>query len=210
MSESLPAKHDETAEAILNAARDRTPFLRFKKGAYFLAGDEIPLGREYIVYCGDWARSWTKFANGKVVSKKYYRVASGERPPDRNELGDNDQIEWEVDENTRQPRDPWLYEELLPMEDVETGKKCLFSTNSVFGTLAVELLCREYALRLKRGRDGLPTVKLGVTYNSTKQFSRIASPDFQVAHWDGGDPDSVDITPPPSKPGGDMNDSIPF
>ena len=97
-NQNAPATNNE-AENILEAAREHAGFeklLKFRKGKYFIGEEEIPLGTELVAYPLAWTKSWTKFTDSKGVDRQMYRVARGERPPERHELGDEDQTTWAV------------------------------------------------------------------------------------------------------------------
>jgi hypothetical protein len=82
-SKNAVATNSDETENILNAAQDDAglgKILKFKKGAYLIGDDEIPLGTKFIVHINAWVKMWTKFADNKVVDRKVYRVALGERP----------------------------------------------------------------------------------------------------------------------------------
>jgi hypothetical protein len=53
---NLPAKPDEEAANIYKAANSRVPFLKFRKGKYYIGageGEEVPLGTQNWAYCGE-------------------------------------------------------------------------------------------------------------------------------------------------------------
>jgi hypothetical protein len=142
-----------------------------------------------------------------VVDDRTVRVADDPREPvGRNELGDLDETKWEKGLDGS-PRDPWVLENALPVEDVETGERYLFTSTSVGGKIAIEVLCRKYAATLKKKLDkGLPTVALATTDMDTKSYGKVPRPDFVIIGWesDDWDPAIVDVTPPPD------DDDIPF
>jgi hypothetical protein len=95
-TENIPAVNGTEAENILNAAREDgfEAFLKFDKGKFYLGNEEVPLGTEYIAYAKAWVKCWIKFVDGKVAERKVYRVSLGDRPPERNDLDDNDKSTW--------------------------------------------------------------------------------------------------------------------
>ena len=84
----------------------------------------MPLGREYYAYPLDWVWGHVKWENGIIVEERLGRVADGFIPADREELGDTDQAEWE------NGNDPWQPQNLLPLEDAQTGEFIVFVTGS--------------------------------------------------------------------------------
>ena len=81
------------AENIINEAQSDAGFqkmLKFKKGDYYCDGEVIPLGTVYLAHCKAWTKTWVFFIDKKVVERKIYRVAPGQKAPDRDQLSDND------------------------------------------------------------------------------------------------------------------------
>lgn len=167
--------------------------LRFKEGEYLVGEDKILLGREYLVYPLDWTRGWVKWADGVIVDQRMVRVADDIKLPTREELGDNDKSLWEEE------KDPWVYQNILPMDDLETGEYMIFVTSSVGGKIAVETLCNNVVRVYKKGRQsGLPIIELATKLFPTK-FGIKPRPHFPIVRWH-------DLSPL----GEDMSDAIPF
>jgi len=204
---NLPATPDQEADNIYKAANARVPILKFRKGKYFIGDDEVPLGRKFLAYAGDWRRGWRKWKDDQVVEDRIVRVADNRREPaERDELDDQDKDLWEKGLDGK-PKDPWSPENQLPVEDIETGERLLFVTTSLGGKIAVEKLCGRYAANIKKGLEkGLPIIELATTDMPTKAFGLVPRPDLVIVGWendDGGGP--IDVTPPNK-----MNDEIPF
>jgi len=89
---NIPAVgNTQEAENILGAAQEEAgfeKFLKFKKGDFFIGDELVPLGTKYIAHVIGWTRCWIKFVDDEVVERKTYRVALGERPPEREDLDD--------------------------------------------------------------------------------------------------------------------------
>jgi hypothetical protein len=193
---NLPAQLSESADNILRAAKSAVPMLRFVKGQYFISEDEIDIGREYVAFPLDWVRGSIRWQNGTVVEERLGRVADGFGPPKREELGYTDKSQWE------DGVDPWCTQNMLPMEDRETGDLVAFVSNTNGGRIAIEKLAARVARDLKSGRDrGRPTIALHVGTFTSKDYGKIARPDFHIVGWE------QDETPP-SPP--ELNDSIPI
>jgi hypothetical protein len=205
-SQRLPTQSNggDAVDNILKETSRSNPRLLFKKGKYYIGEDEIPLGHQYVAFALDWTRGWVKWEDGNIVNPVVHmgRVAEGYVPPERDELGDNDKSQWE-DGN-----DPWQPQNILPLEDVESGEFVIFVSGSFGGKIAVEKLCNRVARDLKAGKDrGLPIVSLAVGEFSTKDYGKIPRPDFPIAQWERGEEQQQDVLPPLTK---DLNDSMPF
>jgi len=173
--------------------------LKFDKGKYFIGDDEVKIGHEMLAHVGSTMRGWTKFENGKVAKQHVGRISDGFQPPAREALGDLDDSKWEKD-STGKPRDPWVAQFYLPLEDPDTGEVVVFVTGSKGGNGAVGKLCAVYGRNIGKGS---PIIKLGVRSYRHSKYGRIETPDFAVASWEN------------SNTGGEfaatgMNDDIPF
>lgn len=206
---------------LLKAAEAAAGFekiLKFKKGAYEINEETIPLGTQYLAHVTAWAMSWVKFANGALVNKKVYSVARDEKPASRNDLDDLDESEWPKDRNGR-PLDPWVFQNLLPMEDLETGEVCIFTTSSVGGKIAIGDLAKRYGTHVKNGHTGQPIVQLQTVDMPTRDYGDVARPAFRIDRWDDASPDvpvaeATSVAPKKvhtkAEVDDDMADEIPF
>jgi hypothetical protein len=179
--------HGTEIEHIHDAAQEDAGFgkiLKFKKGDYSINEEEIPLGTKFIAHTRAWSKGWIKFVDGEVTERNMYRVALGEKPPEREELDDQDQDNWPEGLDGK-PADPWVYQYLLPFEDPSSGEIVVFVTSSFGGKRAVADLCAAYARRAaKVAGCGQPIIKLQVTDMPTKKFGKVPRPSFEVIGWD--------------------------
>lgn len=209
--------HSTEIENLQTAARADAGFekiLKFKKGDYFIGEDEIPLGTEYLAHAQAWGKCWIKFVDGEVAERRMYRVARGEKPPDREELDDQEQDSWPEGLDGK-PADPWVHQYLLPLENPSSGEIVIFVTSSFGGKRAVADLCATYAKRAAKSPDcGQPLIKLAVTDMPTKKFGKVPRPLFEITGWDEA-ASGIEVMPPtpPTPPAAlknEMNDEIPF
>jgi hypothetical protein len=209
---NVPAIGGTEVENILGAAQEDAGFeklLKFKKGEYFIGEELVPLGTEFIAHAIGWTKCWIKFGDDGVAERKTYRVALGEQPPEREDLGDLEKNNWPkgIDGN---PADPWSLQYLLPLERISDGEVVIFTTSSLGGRRAVADLCAAYAKRItKNASCGQPIVKLAKTEMPTKKFGRVPRPQFEIVGWDEPSKD-IDVMSPPIASEGEFDDSIPF
>jgi hypothetical protein len=196
----LPASWEEAAARVLKAASEGPmAIIKFKKGHYFNGEREVPLKTRYLAYCDAWACGWTKFIDGQPVERNFVVVATvaENKVPDRrdrNGLGDLDKSKWSKDEDG-EPSDPWVFQHLLPLEDIETGERLLFATSSIGGEIGVKLLCKKWA---RNAQLGLPTIELAVGTYDTKKYRDIPRPDFRVIKRErGSTAEPVNVAPRP-------------
>jgi hypothetical protein len=156
--------------------------LKFQKGKYYVGDDEIALNSEMIAHVTQLARGWVKFKNGELVDRRLGKVVEGFIAPQREDLDDNDKNGWEKNDRG-EPRDPWVAQSYLPLENPETGELIVFVTGSVGGRTAVGALVKIGSHNLHKGQ---PIIQLGVHSYKHKQFGRIENPDFPIVGWIGG------------------------
>jgi hypothetical protein len=175
------------AENILTEAQADAGFqkmLKFKKGDYWCDNEEIPLGTVYLAHCKAWTKSWVHFEMKQVVERRVFRVALGERAPDRDQIPDNNQNSWPMGLNGK-PADPWVLQYLLPMESQKTGDVQIFVTSSFGGRRAVSDLCTAWGRRITRTPNaGQPIVKITKALMPTKNFGDVPRPLFEIIGWD--------------------------
>lgn len=220
---NLPMKSE--AELIGEEAAQDAGFqkmLKFKKGDYISDGEDVPLGTKYLAHTLGWTKAWVHFVDQKVVERKNYRVARGERAPEREKLPDQDQSKWPIGIN-KQPADPWVYQYLLPMEDMHTGEIQIFVASSFGGRRAVADLCQLWSRRAasmqKAGKiGGQPVITLQMVMMPTKNFGDVPRPHFEVVGWDDPDDPAANVIGPKPRvevseealKKAEFNDEIPF
>src|SRR5262249_6546437 len=180
---NVPANLETEAANLLASIKSHEKLLKFKKGKFYVMDDEVSIGREFIAHANQLTTGWIKFVGNQVVERKMGRAAEGFVPPERDELGDTDQSQWEPRDG--ELKDPWCFQHLLPFEDPETGEVLIFTTSSIGGQIATEALARDWAKRLTRtGSRAMPMIRLGVSEMKTKKFGAVARPNFEITGWE--------------------------
>ena len=205
MNNQLPAKQEDLANRFLKVAKETSSegigrLLKFIKGKFFVGDDEIPIGHECIAHVSELARGWVKFEDGAVVEQQIGKVAEDFQPAARDELGDTDSDQWETDSSGK-PRDPWVFQFYLPLEDAETGEIVVFVASSHGGRGAIGKLCNIFG---RNASKGLPIIRLNTSAYKDKLYGRIETPEFPVVSWTG----EAAADPKPLK--AELNDEIPF
>src|SRR5262245_5990447 len=142
------------------------------------------------------AAAWVEWRNGKPVS---YRMREpGRRLPDREELGDLDEADWEPGPDGK-PRDPQQSTRFVHLVDPVTAEAYTFSTSAFGGRAAVSDLADQIQ-RMRAAHPGaVPIVELHASPMLTK-FGRKSRPWFKVVGWrsvgDGAPSPSNGGTPP--------------
>jgi hypothetical protein len=184
-NEIIPTNSATEADNIMSAVQEDGGFgklLKFRKGEYRIDEDVIQHGTRYLAHAAAWTKTWIKFVDGKVEQRTIYCVARGEKPPEREEL-DDAQLIGQKDANGKST-DPWVFQYLLPFEDLLSGELVIFATQSFGGQLAVREVCDSFARRTKKGLRGQPIVALHATEMRTKDYGKVPRPKFQIVDWD--------------------------
>lgn len=206
---------DTEIENISTAAREDGGFeklLKFVKGDFLIGDEKIALGTEFIAHVPAWMKTWIEFRDGKPVdgSRKVYRVALGEQPPEREELGDLDPKNWPPGLDG-EPADPHVFQNLLPLENLENSEVVIFASPSAGGKIAIGNLSTAYTRRAKKKPDcGLPIVKLATATFPSKKYGKVLRPDFVIVGWDEPSSDSDIEVMPPASSKNELNDEVPF
>lgn len=163
--------------------------LKFSKGDYLMGEDneEVEEGTQLVANMDELMVGWIRWQDSKPTDQIMGRVAEGYQPQRRNELGDNDKAQWEIDEQGRE-RDPWQFSNYLIMKRPgESGDGALFTftTSSRGGLNAIGELCKTYGKEMRQRPDEFPIVALdvGSYQHSNKAYGRIKFPIFKVVGW---------------------------
>jgi hypothetical protein len=157
--------------------------------------------------------AWVKWQDGNPEHRVTH---AGQAHPQRDDLPDQDQSLWEIDEKfTGKPRDPWRDARYVYLIDPRTGRDFTFVTDTKGGRAAVGDLKNAIA-NVRRARPGaVPLVKLAWKMMST-QFGPRPRPVFEVVEWRGGGSNDEAPRPIPDKRGAiehrkeEFEDEIPF
>jgi hypothetical protein len=166
------------------------------------------------------AAGWVKWHNGKPV--EYRMRGPGKKLPERDELGDLDQTEWELDPHD-QPKDPWQNTRFVYHVDPISAEAYTFVTASWGGRQAVNDLAEQIQRMRYKNPGASPLVELHAEPWMTR-FGRKSKPFFKVVGWRGGEQQAIDRHdggprnggPPPalveasSLPSRSIDDEIPF
>jgi hypothetical protein len=172
-------------------------FLNFRKGDYFIGEEEVPPDTDdYLAFAKAWTKIWIKRVDGKIVERKPYRVAKGERAPEREDLDDLDNKDnWPLGLDEK-PEDPWQLFYILPLENISSGQVVIFSSRWFGGRRAVADLCMAWVKRTKKQPDsGQPIIRLAVGEMPTKKFGKVPCPVFKIVGWD-EPPPNIEVLPP--------------
>lgn len=165
--------------------------LKFSKGDYLLGqgNDMVEAGTEVACNMEELLIGWVKWQDNKPVDHIMGKLSEGFVPPKRDTLGDLDKANWEIDEQSNQPKDPWQLTNylIMKMPGIDSEEALMtFVTSSTGGRGAIGELCKTFGKQQRmRGSKELPIVKLdvGKYKHSNPQFGWIKYPVFKMTGW---------------------------
>jgi hypothetical protein len=159
--------------------------LKFSKGDWTAGQDDMPIeeGTQLIANMDELLVGWVRWSQNKPTDHVMGKVVTGYQPPRRNELGDNDQDQWEVGDDGIS-RDPWQLTNYLLLQGSEDDLYT-FTTSSKGGINAVGDLCVKYGKLLRQHPNDYPVIKIGTgSYmHQNKSYGRIKYPTFEIVGW---------------------------
>jgi hypothetical protein len=181
-----------------------TQRLKFsKQGEWMISDTEtLPPGTRCMARTDLMSYGWNKFLDGKLVEQRTGKLADHFTPSSRNELGDTDQSQWELQpDGTR--KDPWAFCSSLPLVLISSGEAFVFTSYSRGGLRALGQLASAYGRRVGHAPRSLPVVELKPDHYKHKLYGKIFVPLLHIVGWtdDDGRPLSTST---------ELADQIPF
>jgi hypothetical protein len=162
------------------------PFLKFSKQGEYVVGNDIevvPAGTQCIAHVEATEFGWKKWFNNRVIDTRMGRVADQFIPPQRDELGDTDQSQWELqDDGTR--RDPWQFQGSVPLTRLDTQETLNFATGSKGGLNCINRLTKIYGTRIQTHQlAGQLIIELEADRYKHHKYGWIFYPIMREAGW---------------------------
>ena len=201
MKDQLPANiadfdlgaFDETAAEM---AISDEPIVRFIKGDWYLqvGQEKLELDRDMKAIGNVWmaSKGWIRFHDQKVAERRVGFVAERFKVPARDELGHNDESEWQTNDEG-DPQDPWTQTVDFPAVLVgeEENKKVKIAGTSRAWQVCMSNLFAEFSKGSKQNPGKVPLINLGRgTYNHrTRGVTKV--PVLTIEKW--VDPAKVEV-----------------
>jgi hypothetical protein len=171
------------AEAVF-ANRIEGKLLRFSKGDFIYGSDDavLPTGTKLVALMNTFSVGWQHWVAGKPADGRFGLLVDGYKPPQRNELGDDDSSSWETDANGDK-RDPWVFTNRIVLVQQDDDATFTFVTSSKGGIEALGDLSKTHGKAIKKTHPGTyPVVSLevGGYIHSNKSIGRVKQPVFRV------------------------------
>jgi hypothetical protein len=166
---------------------------------------QLPNGTRFYAHPAHWERQWIRFDEDKVTERIRVKVTTRKSLPERKALS-NPELE-----DTKE--DPWSLQNILPLENVETGELVLFTSSTTGGKIGIEELAKAYSEAVLNGTArGLPIIELGPGTFPSSFGKEVPRPAFPIVDWENAEcaaPAAPEVIPP-EKLSKDLNDDIPF
>jgi hypothetical protein len=169
--------------------------------------------RPFIIRLDETRKEWLRW-NGEgehptIIGISIYENAT---LPERDELGDLDQEEWDTDRFSGERRDPWQIQYRVPLVSCDQDATIYeLTSRSRTAINAFQALLRQFGRAYPQRKKGLvPLVQLSTGSYFHKELKKnCPKPDYKITGWvqkDGSAPPTSEsrITT------GEMNDEIPF
>ena len=190
--------------------------IKFGKDGCFITSDDgaaISEDTDFFALCADVQIGLIKFSGEEGIGPERHMglLYDGFVMPPRNSLGDLDPATWPLG-LSGEPEDPWLHQQNLVLQQVDTKELFTFSTTSKTGRRAVGNLLRHYDRMRRTAPDDVPIVRLkaGGFQHKDDRIGWVPTPLFAVVgRAPRDDAAKPEIAPPDTSAGGDMNDEIP-
>jgi hypothetical protein len=181
-----------------------------KAGVFRTIDDDKEVSEKTTFLClaDETAVGWIKFAGeGEAPTRIMGLLFDDWQMPPREALGELDKSKWDLGLDN-EPQDPWLHQQAIVLQDVESREIFTFTTTSKTGRRSVSRLLRHYR-RLRKDHPGdIPLIRLqsGSFEHRDSRVGRVFVPVFVVvgrAPRDSG-------TAPDTSTAKFLDDTLPF
>lgn len=160
-------------------------FLKFSKGEWLRGqnDDEVALDTRLAANMTELSIGWIRWADGKPAERRMGLLAQGHKPERRDELGYDDQGEWEKDKDGK-PQDPWNFTNELPVANPDSGEQMTISMSSKGGISCIGNLCKAYGGAAAQRSEGLiPIISLGRDHYKHPEYGKTYVPVLTIVDW---------------------------
>ena len=171
------------AAADANAGFLRGTLVTFSDGRWYRGKEKVEI-KEGVRYAAvGTAHCWQKWLDKKPVET--IMRDPGKPLPDRADLGDSDEADWETGFDGKTPKDPWQNTRALYLIDPMTAEACTFTVSSWAGRAVIADLGDQIVRMRQAHPNAIPIVELGSAPHMTK-FGRKTKPVLKIVEWKRG------------------------
>ena len=196
--ETAVANYDD-AFAAFQAAADSLqgegkPILKFNKGRWLLGQDDEILEPDTEIPANiaeaEWG--WMFWREGKPEDRRMVRIATGQRPALRAELGQDDQELWETDKEGK-PIDPWAKTFEIPARELEGDQREVTIAGGSRGFEgAFKKLLSQFGAQMRLNQGKIPVICLGAGHYKHPEYGLTDVPVLSIVRWIDPPADDVD------------------
>lgn len=159
--------------------------MKFNKGDILRGkdGKVVPAGSIFTAGMDLMAVGFIKWRGGRPVDQVLVRLGDGNPRPRREDLGDHNEDEWEIDLDG-EPKNPWQAVNYLPLLD-DQGALCTFAVSGVSAIKEAGRLSGAYASHRKTRPYDFPRIRLdvGSYVHRNRSIGRVKFPAINCIGW---------------------------
>lgn len=161
----------------------------FHKGEFLQGSSRTVMSQNGLFLVLSARQSWVKWLNLRPVRHVAYSSKNG---PVRDQLGDPEEGgTWENGSDGKL-RDCWQLTWYMTIVDCKTGEHSTFTTNTAYGSLAVDELVGQIRAMNWAKPGAVPIIRLEACLQPNRQWGKVQAPRFVIVGWKGG------TEPPPA------------
>jgi hypothetical protein len=162
------------------------PLVRFdgKAGQFIVNGEPFDHAmKRFTALLPDVWIGWIKFGSeGEPPTRIGGLLYDDYVMPARDTLGDNDKTAWPIGLDG-EPSDPWLHQQLVPLQATKTGEMLVFGAINETSRVAVLNLLRDYNRHRKTKKDEVPIIQLVASSFPHKTWGKVLIPKLVTCGW---------------------------
>jgi len=203
--ETAVAAYDDSFAAFQAAADalqgEGKPILKFHKSGRWMFGQDDEVFADGTEIAGnlvgaEWG--WVFWRNGKPEDRRMVRIASGQRPALRADLGHTDEDMWERDDEGK-PVDPWAKTFEIPARELDGDQREMIIAGGSRGFEgAFKKLLGQFGAQMRMNAGKVPVVELNSGNYKHATYGLTYTPVMAIKEWvdvDGDDEDEGSEAP---------------
>lgn len=190
------AAFQAAADALLGEGK---PILKFVKGRWMLGQDDeiLPPNTEIAANVAEAEWGWIFWRDGKPEERRMVRIATGQRPSMRADLGHDDQAMWETDKNGKQV-DPWAKTFEIPARELGGDMREVTIAGGSRGFEgAFKKLLNAFGRDMRLNQGKVPVLTLGADTYRHPEYGITDVPVLILSRWIEPEADATDIEAEP-------------
>jgi len=188
--ENAVTNYDDSFAAFQAAADslqgEGKPILKFHKSGRWMFGQDDEIfddGTEIAANIGEAEWGWTYWRGGKPEDRRMIRIATGQRPAMRADLGHTDEDLWEKDDEGK-PIDPWAKTFEIPARELEDEQREMIIAGGSRGFEgAFKKLLGQFGAQMRLNTGKVPVLRLDSGNYKHEKWGLTYFPIMTIAEW---------------------------